>query len=195
MSIRPRLTSSFFAAALVIIGFGGKVAPVTYDLSALQWRNIGPFRAGRVAAVSGVIGDGATYYIGLPLGGVWKTTSAGQTWYPIFDSVKEIASIGSVEVAPSNPNIIYVGAGDKVTGGSVNVGTGVYRSDDAGATWHSLGLEDGRVIPSIIVDPTNPDQVLAAVEGNVIHKSEMRGVFRSTDGGKTWARTLFVNDS
>ncbi len=190
----PRSTAgaALCVAALLTLG----ATPIKPDLlSGLVWRNIGPFRGGRVSAVSGVIGDPGSYYIGLPAGGVWKTTSAGETWYPVFDAVKEVSSIGSVEVAPSNPSVVYVGTGDKVTGGPLNVGNGMYKSDDAGATWRHIGLDDARVIPSILVDPRNPDVVLAAAEGNVAMKGEMRGVYRSTDGGRTWTRTLFVNDS
>lgn len=164
-------------------------------LAGLVWRNVGPFRGGRVAAVSGVIGEPGVFYVGLPAGGVWKTTSAGETWYPVFDAIREVSSIGSVEVAPSNPNVVYVGAGDKVNGGGVNVGNGIYKSEDAGATWRHLGLDDSRVIPSILVDPANPDLVLVAAEGNLNAKSETRGVYRSTDGGRTWTQTLFINDS
>jgi photosystem II stability/assembly factor-like uncharacterized protein len=179
-------------AAILMVG----ASPVKPSLLAgLVWRNIGPLRGGRVAAVSGAIGQPGIFYIGLPAGGVWKTTSAGETWYPVFDSIKDVSSIGAVEVAPSNPDIIYVGTGDKVTGGPYNVGNGVYKSSDAGATWHHMGLDDSRVIPSMLVDPTNPDIVLAAAEGNVDTKSQMRGVYRSTDGGRTWTRTLFINDS
>src|ERR1035437_6735931 len=96
-------------------------------LSGLRWRMVGPFRGGRVSAVTGVVGQPGTFYIGLPLGGVWKTTSAGKTWYPIFDSVKEASSVGSVQVAPSDPNIIYVGMGDLITGGGINEGNGMYK--------------------------------------------------------------------
>ncbi len=170
-------------------------APIKPEmLSGLAWRNVGPFRAGRVSAVSGVIGEPGTFYFGTPAGGVWKTTSAGETWYPVFDAIKDVSSIGAVEVAPSNPNVVYVGTGDKVTGG-YNVGNGMYKSEDAGATWRHIGLDDSRSIPSLLVDPANPDIVLAAAEGNVNNKSEMRGVYRSTDGGRNWTRTLFVNDS
>ena len=180
-------------AALLTIGGATPVKPDL--LSGLVWRNIGPFRGGRIAAVSGVIGESGTFYAGLPAGGIWKTTSAGETWYPVFDSIKEVSSIGSVEVAPSDPNVIYAGAGDKVNGGGVNVGNGIYKSEDAGATWRHLGLDDSRVIPSILVDPKNPDLVLAAAEGNLVAKSENRGVYRSTDGGRTWTKTLYINDS
>src|SRR3954466_9050839 len=163
--------------------------------SALQWRNLGPFRAGRVAAVSGAVGIPGTFYIGLPGGGVWKTTSAGETWFPVFDAVKEVSSIGAVDVAPSDPNIVYVGTGDIITGGSINEGNGVWKSVDAGATWKHVGLDASRQIPSLLVDPGNSGVVLVAAQGDVHRKSGDRGVFRSTDGGATWTRTLFVNDS
>ncbi|MGH7592949.1 MAG: WD40/YVTN/BNR-like repeat-containing protein, partial [Gemmatimonadales bacterium] len=189
----PTITTPLIAVAVLALA---AATPIKPDLLAgLVWRNVGPFRGGRIAAVTGVIGEPGTFYAGLPAGGVWKTTSAGETWYPVFDAVKEVSSIGAVEVAPSDPDVVYVGAGDKVNGGGTNVGNGVYRSDDAGATWRHLGLDDSRVIPSIIVDPKNPDIVLVAAEGNLVAKSEMRGVYRSTDGGRTWQRTLFVNDS
>jgi photosystem II stability/assembly factor-like uncharacterized protein len=191
-SLSALAAAVFSAASLFTFG---RPAPIKPELlSGLVWRNVGPLRGGRVAAVSGVIGEPGTYYFGSPAGGVWKTTSAGETWYPIFDAIKSVSSIGAVEVAPSNPDVIYVGTGDKVTGG-FNVGDGMYRSDDAGATWHHIGLDDSRSIPTILVDPANPDIVLAGAEGNVNTKSEMRGVYRSTDGGRNWTRTLFVNDS
>ena len=161
----------------------------------LSWRNLGPFRAGRVAAVSAPVGGGGVFYIGLPAGGVWKTTSAGQTWYPIFDDVKEISSIGSIEVAPSDPNVIYVGAGDIITGGGINEGNGVYKSTDAGTTWRHLGLDATKQIPTMLVDPKDPNIVLIGAQGNAHAKSRDRGVFRSTDGGVTWTQTLFVDDS
>jgi photosystem II stability/assembly factor-like uncharacterized protein len=160
----------------------------------MVWRNIGPFRGGRVAAVSGVIGQTGTFYMGLPLGGVWKTTSAGTTWYPVMDSVKEASSVGSVAVAPSDPNTIYVGMGDLITGGGINEGNGVYKSTDAGKTWQHLGLDDTRQIPSILVDPHDPNLVMVAAQGNVHALSETRGLYRSTDGGKTWTKTLYVDN-
>jgi photosystem II stability/assembly factor-like uncharacterized protein len=161
--------------------------------SGLVWRNIGPFRGGRVSAVTGVIGQPGTFYMGLPLGGVWKTTSAGTTWYPIFDSVKEASSVGAIQVAPSDPNIIYVGMGDLITGGGINEGNGVYKSNDAGRTWQHLGLDDTRQIPSILVDPRDPNLVMVAAQGNIHAQSETRGLYRSTDGGKSWTKTLYVD--
>jgi photosystem II stability/assembly factor-like uncharacterized protein len=164
-------------------------------LSGLVWRNVGPFRAGRISAVSGVIGEPGTFYIGLPAGGVWKTTNAGATWWPIFDSVKDAEVIGAVEVAPSNGNTVYVGTGDLIAGGGIAEGNGMYKSTDAGATWTHIGLEKTKQIPSIIVDPRDANVVLVAAQGDVRHKSQDRGVFRSTNGGTSWTRTLFVDDS
>src|SRR6266568_731476 len=157
-------------------------------LSGLVWRNVGPFRAGRVSAVTGAIGQPGVYYMGLPIGGVWKTTSAGETWFPVFDAVTSVSSVGAVEVAPSDPNIVYVGTG------ATNDGDGVYKSTDAGKTWQHLGMDDTRRIPSMLVDPKNPDVVLMAVLGSPRAAGEVRGVFRSTDGGKNWSKTLYVDD-
>src|SRR2546427_11067647 len=110
-------------------------------LSGLVWRNLGPFRGGRISAVSGAIGPPGVFYAGPPAGGVWKTTSAGETWTPIFDAITAASSVGAVEVAPSDPNVIYVGMGDLIAGGAVNEGNGVYKSVDAGKTWQHLGLD------------------------------------------------------
>ena len=174
----------------------GAMSPIRPDLLAgLQWRNIGPFRGGRVAAVAGAVGEPGVFYMGLPAGGVWKTTSAGETWYPIFDSIKEVSSIGAIEVAPSNSNIIYVGTGDLITGGSINEGNGLYKSVDAGKSWTHIGLDASKQVPSIVVDPRNADVVLAAAQGDPHAKSSMRGVYRTTDGGSTWTKTLATNDS
>lgn len=180
-------------SSIVIAQTAGPVDPRLY--AGLSWRNLGPFRAGRVAAVSGAIGQPGVFYIGLPGAGVWKTTSAGQVWYPVFDSVKEISSIGSVEVAPSDANVVYAGAGDIITGGSINEGNGVYRSNDAGRTWRHVGLDGTKQIPSMLVGASDPNLVLVAAQGDVHHKGRDRGVFRSTDGGATWTQTLFVDDS
>src|SRR5439155_8578771 len=135
------------------------------------------------------------FYIGLPAGCVWKTTNAGATWYPIFDDVKTISSIGAVEVAPSDPNVVYAGGGDIVTGGAINEGNGVYKSTDAGRTWRHMGLDNSKQIPTMAVDPHDPNVVLVGAQGDVHVKSHDRGVFRSTDGGVTWTQTLFTNDS
>ncbi|MDH5235561.1 MAG: hypothetical protein OEW77_11430, partial [Gemmatimonadota bacterium] len=163
-------------------------------LSALSWRNLGPFRAGRVAGVSGAIGQPGVFYAGYPAGGLWKTTNAGQSWTPIFDAIRSVSSIGSVEVAPSDPNVIYVGTGDMITATTIDRGDGLYKSVDAGRTWTHLGMERTRHIPSISADPRDANTVLLAAQGDPFTKNDVRGVFRSTDGGRTWARTLFVDD-
>jgi len=193
---RPAHALATIAVAALTLGAAAPLArdPIPVQLlNGLVWRNIGPFRGGRVAAVTGAIGQPGTFYIGLPLGGVWKTTSAGTTWYPVFDGIKEASSVGSVQVAPSDPNIIYVGMGDLITGGGINEGNGVYKSTDAGATWTHLGLDDTKQIPSILVDPKDPNLVLLAAQGNTHKLMDMRGVFRSTDGGRSWKKTLYVD--
>src|SRR5436190_6442686 len=192
------------ALALVVLfplslgrgGQGVRPGPVPPALLAgLSWRNLGPFRAGRVSAVSGATGQPGVFYAGFPLGGVWKTTSAGETWYPVFDSVKEASSVGAIAVAPSNPDVIYVGMGDLIAGGGISEGNGVYKSTDAGRTWQHVGLDLTKQIPSILVDPKNPDIVLLAAQGDVHKKSDTRGVYRSTDGGRTWTKTLYLDDT
>ena len=135
-------------------------------LTGLVWRNIGPFRGGRISSASGAIGDVGTFYVGTPAGGVWKTTSAGATWTPVFDSVTSVSSIGAVAVAPSNARLVYVGTGDQVTGGTINEGDGLYRSTDAGRTWTHLGLDSTKHIPAILVDPRNADVILVAATGD-----------------------------
>ena len=159
----------------------------------LTWRNLGPFRGGRVSAVSGAIGQPGVYYAGFPGGGLWKSTSAGTTWFPVFDAIKSVSSVGAVEVAPSNPNIVYVGTGDMISGGTLDQGNGVYKSTDAGATWQPLGLEATRHIQNILVDPREANVVLVGALGDHVVASDMRGVFRSTDGGHSWTKTLFID--
>ena len=177
------------------IGRSFQAPPVDPSLYAgLVWRNIGPFRGGRIAAVSGVVGQPGVFYVGTPAGGVWKTTSAGETWFPVFDSIKAVSSVGAVEVAPSDPNVIYAGTGDMVTGGAINEGDGVYKSVDAGQTWQHLGLDATKQIPSILVDPHDPNLVMVAAQGSLHQRSDTRGVYRSTDGGRSWTKTLYVDD-
>ena len=181
------------ALVLPLLAFGPRPARAQL-VSGLLWRNVGPFRAGRVSAVSGAIGESGVFYAGFPAGGVWKTTNAGTTWDPIFDSVTSVSSIGAVEVAPSDTSVIYVGTGDMPTGGNIDEGDGLYRSVDAGHTWRHLGLDSTKQIPSILVDPRDPNLVLAAAQGSLHAKSGARGVFRSTDGGRTWTKKLYLDD-
>jgi photosystem II stability/assembly factor-like uncharacterized protein len=161
--------------------------------SGLRWRMIGPFRAGRVNAVSGVVGQPDTFYFGSVGGGVWKSTNAGRTWTPVFDSASA-ASIGAIGVAPSNPNVIYVGTGEPDMRDSIQFGDGVYKSADAGKTWKHIGLENTRQIGRIIVDPKNPDVVFVAALGHAYGPNPDRGVYRSRDGGASWQKVLFKND-
>jgi photosystem II stability/assembly factor-like uncharacterized protein len=161
--------------------------------SNLRWRMVGPFRAGRVNAVSGVIGQPDTFYFGSVGGGLWKTQNAGRTWTPVFDSAN-VASIGAIGVAPSNPNLIYVGTGEPDMRDSIAFGNGVYKSADAGKTWQHLGLENTKQIGRIIVDPKNPNTVFVAALGNAYAANPDRGVYRSHDGGATWQKVLFKND-
>lgn len=153
--------------------------------SGLRWRNIGPFHGGRISAVTGAIGQDGVFYVGAPAGGIWKTTSAGVVWSPIFDQFTNVDSIGAVQVAPSNPDIVYAGTGDSVIG---SLGDGMYKSIDAGKTWTHIGLEDTVKINRIVIDPKDPNLVLASTEGDAKHHGE--GVYRTTDGGRTWVNVL-----
>ncbi|MGB8477046.1 MAG: hypothetical protein WCE61_23450 [Candidatus Acidiferrum sp.] len=160
----------------------------------LKWRMIGPFRAGRALAVTGVRGQSDVYYFGSVEGGVWKTNDAGRTWNPIFDG-EPVASIGAIAVAPSNANVIYVGTGEADMRSSISTGNGMYKSTDAGKTWEHIGLEDSRHISRILVDPENPDKVFVAALGHAYGPSKERGIFRSNDGGKTWQQVLFKDEN
>src|SRR5438132_9148902 len=150
--------------------------------SEMKWRMIGPFRAGKVNAVAGVPGNPGVYYFGANGGGVWKTTDGGTVWKPIFDE-EPVASIGALALAPSNPNIIYVGSGENNLYADITYGNGMYKSIDAGATWQHPGLEDTRHIARIMIDSRNPDIVLVAAMGHSFGPNKERGVFRSADGG------------
>src|SRR5580658_10394026 len=159
----------------------------------LQWRCIGPFRGGRTVAATGVPGNRNLFYIGVNNGGVWKTTDAGRTWFPIFDG-QPTGSIGALAVAPSNPDIIYVGSGEGLRRPDLSTGDGIYKSTDAGKTWQHLGLRDGQQITNIIVDPQDPNRVFVAVLGHPYGPNSERGVFRSTDGGENWQKILYKDD-
>ena len=160
-----RLAGTALLAGLLTLAAASPIEPNL--LAGLTWRNIGPFRGGRISAVSGVVGESGIFYAGTPGGGVWKTTSAGATWFPVFDGVSIVSSIGAVAVAPSNPNVVYVGTGDMITGGMINEGNGIYKSTDAGKTWQHLGLAATQHIPSISVDPRDADVVLVAAQGDL----------------------------
>ena len=156
----------------------------------LSSRHVGPFRGGRTKAATGVVGRPGVYYLGAVNGGVFKTDDYGRTWTPIFDD-QPTGSIGAIAVAPSNPEVVYVGSGEGMHRPDLSVGDGIYRSGDGGKTWKHLGLRDGQQIPQIAVDPRDPNRLFVAVLGHPYGPNEERGIFRSTDGGETFQRVLY----
>jgi photosystem II stability/assembly factor-like uncharacterized protein len=161
----------------------------------LRWRLVGPFRGGRVDAVTGDPTKPLVFYFGAVNGGVWKTVNAGASWDNITDGKTDISSVGAIAVAPSDPNVIYVGTGESQLREDLTYGTGMYRSTDAGQTWQNLGLTETHQIASIRVHPTNPDIAYVAAMGHAFGPNAERGVFRTLDGGKSWKKVLFLNDS
>ncbi len=162
---------------------------------ALRWRLVGPFRGGRVDAVTGDPTKPLLFYFGSVNGGIWKTTNAGLTWRNLTDGKSDISSVGAIALAPSDPNVIYVGTGESQLREDLTYGTGVYRSTDAGETWQHLGLTDTHQITDVIIDPKDPDRVFVSAIGHAFGPNAERGVFRTTDGGKNWRKVLFIDDS
>src|SRR6476469_2759118 len=158
---------------------------------ALQWRNFGPPRGGRSIAASGSAARPFEYYMGATGGGLWKTTDGGVTWRPVTDGQIHSSSVGAVAVAPSNPDVVYIGTGESAIRGNIIQGDGAYKSVDAGKTWTHIGLADTQVIAKIRVHPTNPDTVYVAAFGHHAAPNPDRGVYRSKDGGGTWEKILF----
>ena len=170
---------------------------ITYDQSlydGIRWREVGPFRGGRSGTVTGVPGNQNLYYFGAVGGGVWKTDDAGQTWSNITDNYFG-GTVGAVAVAESDPNVIYVGEGEQTLRNNVSSGWGVWKSTDAGSSWKHIGLADSRHISRIRIHPKNPDVVYVAAMGNLWKPNEMRGVYRSMDGGITWKKILYINET
>ena len=183
---------------LVVIGlliaapaFGATVDPSWFG--DLHWRLVGPFRGGRVLAVTGVPGEPEHFYFGAVNGGVWESRDAGRTWLPIFDE-QPVGSIGAIAVAPSDPKVLYVGTGEADMRSDISQGDGMYRSSDGGATWHAIGLADSQQIGRILVHPDDPDVVYVAALGHPYGPNPERGVFRSRDGGHSWDKVLGPND-
>ncbi|MBT8235886.1 MAG: glycosyl hydrolase [Bacteroidia bacterium] len=163
--------------------------------SPLTYRNIGPYRGGRSVCATGVLGDPLTYYMGTTGGGLWKTTDAGQRWENISDGFFKTGSVGAIAVAPSDSNVLYCGMGEHAPRGVMtSYGDGVYKSTDAGKTWEHMGLKATQHISRIVVHPSNPDVAWVAAQGALYGPNKERGIFKTTDGGKTWKNVLFVND-
>jgi len=188
------------AIAALVVAAGSLVWPALHaqgqlpDFREMQWRNIGPHRASRTKALDGVPGQPHTFYIGVVNGGVWKTTDAGRTWTPIFDR-EPTGSIGALAVAPSDPNVIYVGTGESQQRPDLAAGDGMYKSTDAGKTWTHLGLRDSQQIGQVVVDPRDANRVFVAALGHPYGPNAERGIFRSIDGGKSFERVLYKDDN
>jgi photosystem II stability/assembly factor-like uncharacterized protein len=161
----------------------------------LHYRMVGPIRGGRVTAVTGVASEPYTFYMGSTGGGIWKTTNAGHTFVNVSDGYFAVGSIGAVMVAPSDPNIVYVGTGSSKIRSNVSIGKGMYKSTDAGETWTFIGLPDAGQIATVRIDPSNPDIVYVAAQGNPFKANPERGVYKTTDGGKTWQQVLHISDT
>ncbi|MGD8698528.1 MAG: glycosyl hydrolase [Gemmatimonadales bacterium] len=199
-----RLSRSSLSRAIALsvlplgLGFVSDLSAQGYDESlfdALEWRMIGPYRGGRVVAVAGVPGQPYVYYMGATGGGVWKTVNGGATWEPVSDDDFTSGSIGAIAVAPSDPNVVYVGTGEACIRGNTSPGDGVYLSTDAGKTWNHVGLRDAGQIGGIVVHPKDPNLVYVAVLGHAFGPNETRGVFRSANGGATWEKVLYRDEN
>ena len=186
-SILVVLCAALLSGMTTPLATAQSLPPALY--SGLQWRLIGPFRAGRVVAVSGIPGSHREFFFGGVDGGIWKTSSAGTVWQPVFDKIP-VASIGSIAVADSDPKVIYVGTGESDIRSDLASGDGVYRSDDGGSTWNHVGLDDSQQISRILVDPNDANSVYAGVLGHAYGPSDERGVYKSTDAGQHWQRVL-----
>ncbi len=189
-----------FRCVLVLILFVLSAWPIVAQkvdralYQSMRWRMIGPFRAGRTVGAQGIPSQPNVFYMGVNNGGVWKTTDAGRTWVPIFDD-QPTGSIGDIAVAPSNPNVVYVGTGEGLQRPDLATGDGMYKSTDAGKTWTHLGLRDGQQIASIAVDPRNENRLFVAVLGHPYGPNTERGIYRSTDGGRTFERVLYKDEN
>jgi len=198
MSLKPLAVVVTLLASLSFVPVPGcaQGPSASYDQSffnGMKWRLIGPFRGGRVLAVTGVTGEPSVYYFGGVAGGVWRSSDGGANWTPIFDQ-ESISSIGAIAVADSDPNVIYVGTGEACIRGNISYGDGVYKSTDRGKTWTNVGLRDSRHIGAIVVHPKNPDIAFVAALGHAYGPNAERGIFRTTDGGKTWQKVLYKDD-
>jgi photosystem II stability/assembly factor-like uncharacterized protein len=189
---RRLVTAIFVLVAFVVAAHARQFDQRLYQ--SMRWRMIGPFRAGRTVGAAGVPGLPNVFYVGVNNGGVWKTDDYGRTWNPVFDP-QPTGSIGALAVAPSRPNTVYVGSGEGLQRPDLSVGDGIYKSTDGGNTWEHLGLRDGQQIGSVIVDPRDPERLYVAVLGHPYGPNAERGVYRSTDGGKTFEKVLYKDEN
>ncbi|MFC1543737.1 WD40/YVTN/BNR-like repeat-containing protein [Gemmatimonadota bacterium] len=201
MSLRRVLSACSVLLVILLAGSAPRDAyplspqgPQSSPFSEMHWRSIGPFRGGRCKAIEGVPGRPHVFYMGVVNGGVWKTDDAGRTWEPIFDD-QPTGSIGDIAVAPSAPDVVYVGSGEGLHRPDLSVGDGIYKSTDGGETWTHLGLRDGQQIPRIAVDPRDPDRLFVAVLGHPYGPNEERGVFLSTNGGRSFEKVLYIDEN
>jgi hypothetical protein len=202
--LRRRLLSFLTVAALAapLVPGAALAAPIGSPVTArqavppgLSWRNIGPLRGGRSIAVAGSTARPKEYYFGATGGGLWKTTDGGTTWAPVSDGAFGSSSVGAVAVCPTNPDVVYAGMGEVDLRGSIIPGDGVYRTSDGGRTWTHAGLTDSQTVSKIRIDPNNCDRAYAAVLGHPFGRNTERGVFRTTDGAKSWQKVLYVDDA
>ncbi|MCL4509828.1 MAG: hypothetical protein M1470_01995 [Bacteroidetes bacterium] len=187
----------FVTIAILLIasyGMAGAQTVPEQTYSDMHWRLVGPYRAGWATMAVGVANEPNTFYFGAAGGGVWKTIDAGRTWQPLMQH-ESASSVGAIDVAPSDPNVIYVGTGQVALRYDILSGDGVYRSSDGGKTWTNVGLKETHHIGRILIDPQNPDRVLVAALGHVFGPNSERGVYLTNDGGKSWQKVLFVDDS
>src|SRR5579864_7282408 len=190
-----RRSSFWFSTALLILAAAWHPAAQggmdNAILDGLRWRSIGPERGGRSIAVSGVRGRPKEGYFGATGGGLWKTTDGGESWRPVTDGQLTSASVGAVAVSETNPDIVFIGTGEEAIRGNIMPGDGVYKSADAGKTWTHVGFQGAENISRIRIDPRNADVVFVAAFGKYSAPNEERGIFKSTDGGKTWRKVLY----
>jgi photosystem II stability/assembly factor-like uncharacterized protein len=192
MKVRSVVVWCAVLSTMVVGAFAQSYNPEKFK--GMKWRDIGPYRGGRVLAVTGVVGDPYTYYFGGVGAGVWRTTDGGVSWQSISDQ-SVISSIGAIAVSESNPNVIYVGTGESCLRGNISYGDGMYKTTDGGKTWEHIGLKDSQHIARVWVDPRNSDHVLVAVLGHAYGPNAERGVYRTMDGGKTWDKVLYKDEN
>src|SRR2546430_8721296 len=195
VSTRRRVLAIVVVSLIITASASAIAQQFSPDLfRSLHWRSIGPSRGGRTRAVAGVPSQPNVFYIAQVNGGVWKTDDYGRTWMPIFDD-QPAGSVGCIAVSLSDPNVVYVGSGEGLQRPDLSVGDGIYKSIDAGKTWTHLGLRDGQQIPQIAIDPRDANRLFVAVAGHPYGPNEERGIFRSTDGGKSFEKVLYKDEN